>query len=100
MPRSNWVRLAEELVAELDALQHDQSIRLSLDEILVRAGGDKEPDGYRSRGYWASTQRGDQYWRGFRDPGMVINFVPDETGRDVEFVTFRLDRMPRGAADE
>lgn len=92
MARGDWVGLARELVTELQALNHDRSIRLSLADILVRSGATAEPDGYRTRSYWAQTQRGDPYWRGFRDANLVINFEPDERGRDVEFVTFRLDR--------
>lgn len=100
MPRADWVTLARSLAAELETIRHDQSIRLSLDDILQRSGADAEPDGYQTRSYWASTQRGDPYWRGFRDAGLVISFWPDERGRDVEFVIFRLDRMPRGDAAE
>ena len=92
MPRADWVGLANQLAEEIRQLSYDHSIRLTLDEVLARSGADQEPSGYRTRGYWAQCQRGDPYWRGFRDAGLVINFEPDERGRDVEAVTFRLDR--------
>jgi hypothetical protein len=77
MARGNWVGLAEEIAQQIRALHYDQSIRLTLDEILERLGADAEPSGFRSRSQWASLQRGDHYWRAFRDAGLVINFEPD-----------------------
>lgn len=92
MPQADWGGLARDLAAELRMLTYDISIRLSLDELLRRSGASREYDGFRSRSHWAACQRGDPDWRGFRDAGLVINFVPDERGREVEVVTFRLDR--------
>jgi len=94
---ANWVQVAGEIVEELRGLTEggarDQSVRLSLDELLARSGADSEPDGYRSRSYWAQCQRGDPYWTTLRNAGLVLNFDPDERGVEVENVTFRFNRL-------
>lgn len=92
MPRANWVALAHELVDAIRAAPRDQSVTLSLDELLTWSGADVEPQGFRTRSMWSSCQRGDPDWRTFRDAGLVLNFEPDRTGEAVERVTFRLDR--------
>ena len=90
---ADWVQAAQRIADEIRERRHDQSLALSLADLLARSGADAEPDGYRSGSYWAATQRGDPDWRTFRDAGLVLGFDPDETGREVERVTFRLDRM-------
>lgn len=92
------MRVAREIAEELNRLSadgtSDRSIRLTIDELLARSGADHAPDGYRSRSYWASCQRGDRYWTTLRDAGLVLGFHPDERGEEVEWVTFRLDHTP------
>jgi hypothetical protein len=55
------------------------------------SSADSEPDQFRSREYWVLAQQGDPACRPFRDAGLVLNVEPDEAGREVQFVTFRLD---------
>ena len=64
-----------------------------LGELLAIAGGDREPDGYRSRSYWMAEQRGEEFHRGFPQAGLVIAFIPDARGQTVNAVTFRRDQL-------
>lgn len=95
--RGDWVRVGRDIAEELSRMlaerTPDQSVRLTLAELLARSGADQEPDGYRTRSYWAQCQLGDRYWTTLRDAGLVLSFHPDERGEEVQWVTFRLDRM-------
>jgi hypothetical protein len=90
--RANWVRAASGITELLGQQRHDQSMRLTLDELFERLGGDTEPGDFRTRSFWASEQRGDESFTAFRDAGLALGFEPDETGVPVERVTFRLDQ--------
>jgi hypothetical protein len=95
MAQADWARMANEIVREIQARRTEQSVTLSPYQLVKRSGADSEPDQFRSREYWVLTQQGDPACRAFRDAGLVLNFEPDEAGREVQFVTFRLDRCLR-----
>jgi hypothetical protein len=92
MARADWDAAAAEIMRRIQAQGRDKSLRTSLDDLLALLDPDNEPSEFRTRGQWASLQRGDQYWIAFRKAGLVLGFEPDETGRDVESVIFRIDR--------
>jgi len=94
--RAKWVAAAQQLANELRAMSYDQSISLSIDQLMVRLGTVEERPVYRDRSAWASIQRGSRDWDAIRRAGLVVNFWPDETGRPVDTVTFRLDRFLEG----
>jgi hypothetical protein len=93
MTRSLWIERAVPHIRARIAEGVDHSARYTLTELLEIAGGDEEPDGYRTRSYWMAEQRGDEYHRGFRQAGLVLGFHPDERSQAVETVIFRLDRL-------
>jgi hypothetical protein len=96
MAQAEWARVAREIVQEIQARKIEQSVRLSPYQLLKRSSAESEPDQFRSREYWVLAQQGDPACRAFRDAGLVLNFEPDEAGgREVQFVTFRLDRHTR-----
>jgi hypothetical protein len=94
MANAKWKRVAEEILAEIEAKGRDKSVRLSVDELHRRGGATNESPAYRNRGSWAAAQRGSTDWHTFRDAGLVLNFEPDRTGVPVEWVTFRLNQTP------
>lgn len=100
MARGDWDAAAAEILLRIHAQTHDKSVRMSLDELLALLGADNEPSGFRTRSQWASLQRGDPYWIAFRKAGLVLGFEPDETSRDVEYVTYRLDRWQQQLLDD
>jgi len=97
MARAQLVAAAQQVANELRAMSDDHSLTLSIEELLLRLGADEARPVYRDRGAWASIQRGARDWDTIRRAGLVVNFWPDETGRPVETVTFRLDRFFDGA---
>jgi hypothetical protein len=92
MAKTDLARVADEVVQEIQARRTEQAVRLAPYELLKRSGIATEPDRYRTREFWVLAQQGDRACREFRDAGLVLNFEPDEAGREVQFVTFRLDR--------
>ena len=62
MARANWVAASEQIAGELEGLRHDQSLTMSIEELMQRLGADEDRPVYRDRGAWASIQRGDRDW--------------------------------------
>ncbi len=92
--RINWALLSEGIVAELNEMPaNNRQVRMRIDVLFARTGALQEPIDFRHRAFWASIQRGGNDWDMVRRFGLVINFEPDESGRPVEFATFRLNQF-------
>jgi hypothetical protein len=91
----SWVRSDAQIFQELQQMRGDKSLSLSIEELMARIGADEEKPIYRDRDAWIKIQRGDADWDGARRAGLVVNFWPDERGRAVEMVTYRIDEFQR-----
>lgn len=92
----DWVALSARIAETLERMPTtNRSLRMPLDELLAMTGETVEPRNFRDRGTWAAIQRGGRDWDTTRRAGLVVNFEPDETGRRVEYVTFRIDQFSR-----
>lgn len=85
MARGNWIAFAEGLV---ERVRKEGPVEMSVDEI-VEATGTRDKS-VRQRDWWLASQRGDQHADSLTRYGLKIEFRPDEAGREVEQVTFRL----------
>jgi len=93
--RADWRRVAQEIALEIPGTR-DGSRTLTLTELFARSGGQREPKAFRTRSYWAAEQRGEPGASASRNAGLVLGFLPDETGRRVLSVPFRLDLLRQG----
>lgn len=91
----SWVKSDAQIFDELQHMRGDKSLTLSIEELMVRIGADTEKPIYRDRDAWIKIQRGDADWDGARRAGLVVSFWPDERGRPVEQVTYRIDEFQR-----
>ena len=85
MARGDWVTLAHEIARRV---QIDGEITFSIDGIITATRtADRR---VRGRSFWRAAQRGEKVAAAFAKESLVIEFRPDETGKSVEFVIFRL----------
>jgi hypothetical protein len=91
----SWVRSDAHIFQELQQMRGDKSLSLTIGELMIRIGADEEKPIYRDRDAWIKIQRGDADWDGARRAGLVVNFWPDESGRAVDRVTYRIDEFQR-----
>lgn len=50
---ADWIHAARQIADAIREQRHDQSLRLTLADLLARSGADAEPNEYRTRSYWA-----------------------------------------------
>lgn len=80
-----WVEFAERLA---ERLPRDGQVTMTIDEIIQETGTTDQT--IRDRGTWLAVQRGDKYSDTLTNAGLAIDFHPNERGKPVETVTFRL----------
>ena len=85
MTRGDSVTFAQEIARRV---RIDGEVTLSVDGII--AGTRTTDRSVRGRSFWRAAQRGDKFANAFANEGLVIEFRPDQPGKSVEFVTFRL----------
>jgi hypothetical protein len=91
MTRSLWIERAVPHIMRRIEETDDSTAVYDLGELQQIAGGEREPDTYRTRSYWMAEQRGENAHCGFRRAGLVLSFSPDARGQAVSTVTFRRD---------
>jgi hypothetical protein len=93
MARARWIADAIPHILRTIDEADDHTAVYELPELLAVAGGDREPDGYRSRSYWMAEQRGEEAHSGFRRAGLVLSFSPDARSQAVRAIAFRRDHL-------
>jgi hypothetical protein len=94
---ASLLRLAKSVNDRLRCGELAAATAMSIDQIVRFCGWDLEPNSFRDSNVWSAFQQGAPGFTAFRDGGLVISFAPDATGREVEQITMRVDRVSESA---
>ena len=82
-----WSPLANDLIHRT---QTEGEVTLTIEEIAAVTGTSDQLAIAGDRRFWLAAQRGDKYTDGFTKHRLELTLSPNEPGKRVERVTFRM----------